>query len=341
VSHLGEHWTILTGLPKLAEFGGAAYGDHGWVVVGDCGGNSCGTGGGAQAFWSTDGLSWSRAPVKTGKNAIMGHAVWAAGSYWASGMAYTDPSVTDPGVAHFWRSDDGRSWDQIGTINLGPCRKSSCPYIGPMAVNAAGTLVLGWVQGGKGVASGTYVSPDGKTWTRIPDATLGLVEDSVFDLIAFGAGYLLVVAPYEGPGVVWASADGTTWTRSGELPVNIDGVRLATDGRRVVAELDSCVPDACHSEAWIQADDGTWSRQASWQGDTLTAVVYSGDAFFLTGWVDSRPRVRTSVDGLTWKEVDSDLTFDTCEAHWAAGGNGGIVMGDDTCYRLWFSTSAR
>src|SRR6185295_1303425 len=138
VSHLGEHWTILTGLPKLAEFGGAAYGDHGWVVVGDCGGNSCGTGGGAQAFWSTDGLSWSRAPVKTGKNAIMGHAVWAAGSYWASGMAYTDPSVTDPGVAHFWRSDDGRSWDQIGTINLGPCRKSSCPYIGPMAVNPTG-----------------------------------------------------------------------------------------------------------------------------------------------------------------------------------------------------------
>jgi len=337
-THLGEHWAAGNGFPKYAEFGGGAHGDHGWVVVGDCADRGCGTGGGAQAFWSPDGVGWSRAPVKAGKDVYMEQVAWAGSSYYAAGMRYPYPTEEDPATALFWRSSDGRSWDQASTIALAGCALS-CPYLGPIAANGAGTIVVGWLEDGKGKKSGTYVSSDAVSWTRIPPSTFGLTESPTIALTSTGSGFVMVLAPWREHGQVWASTDGVSWTAIGTLDANIDWIGMATDGRRIVAQVWVCRPKPCHTEMWASDDGAAWSLQASFPDDPLYAMAWSGNAFVAAGWTRDGLAVRKSVDGLAWTQIESDLSSDTCNLRWAAGGNAAILVGDNECNSLWYSGS--
>jgi hypothetical protein len=116
-----------------------------------------------------------------------------------------------------------------------------------------------------------WSSVDGRTWTEVSgdpnvfgahEAGPGRGHWQARAVAAGGPGYVVVGAEFETGGVVWLSADGTTWTRppreafagaalNGVVEVDDELIVVGTIGGREVPNL---------AVAWRSADGVTWER---------------------------------------------------------------------------------
>lgn len=203
----------------------------------------------AAAWTSPDGLAWDPAAP--------GPPFEDAAAY---GVAASDDRVvivgertaTEPAQAVAWVSDDGTTWTRL---------ESPAFADGTMrAVTWTGTA---FVAVGYGVADDramAWVSPDGSTWTTQPTSPALENHGKAIRLLAVATGNgTLLGAGWKsdagnGSGVVWTSADGTSWDR---LPdqVSMSGASLSgatLSGTLPVVVGTSGYPDNDQASAWYE-----------------------------------------------------------------------------------------
>jgi len=231
---------------------------------------------------SNDGLDWTRlddtadfvAPggrdilaVATDGQTLVAVGVDCAGEDW-------DTADCDAAV---WTSPDGYTWARVPhdeNVFGGPHDQDM------FAVTAGGpgfvAVGLDHVWGDDAAAMAVWVSPDGHDWTRVPhdDAVFGDASllTAAQDVVTGGPGLVAVgheTAALGGlgkhEGVVWASADGFTWTRvedqpgfSGNGDQGIHTVAAFGSGL-VAAGWDTSTPDP-DAVLWGSADGYDWTR---------------------------------------------------------------------------------
>ena len=100
-----------------------------------------------------------------------------------------------------WASDDGRSWTNLGRVEL--------PHQGSLAfvdIFELSGYLFADVATSRPHREMRLISTDGLTWEPfVPDAPV-----SAFDALPFGEGYIALGSGAEG---LWASADGVAWER--------------------------------------------------------------------------------------------------------------------------------
>ena len=198
----GRTWTRLSSVNagSAGRVQAIAAGPGGYVAVGTVGPVGHPT---TSAVWtSADGTDWRRVPDAPvlAKGAMASVAAGGPG-YVAVG------SALDSKAALVWLSADGRTWelapaqDSLEYHGLGITMADVTA--GPDRLVAVGHFLFGQ-QFGQGTA---WTSPDGKTWTRMPDqASFGQGEPQA--VIPDGGGYVAtgtVGAPDNYIPTVWLS----------------------------------------------------------------------------------------------------------------------------------------
>ena len=259
----GETWSRV---PHDEDVLGGAWiesvtlGGPGLVAVGGTGGYN--TDGDAVVWTSVDGITWSRVPHD---ESVFG----GANSYFMSDVTVGGPGLVavgsgggigpwDRGDNHaaVWTSVDGIIWSRVpddeALLSTGG---NSAPMLSVTA-GGPGLVAVGsdwWTQGL--ARTPVWTSPDGITWTRVPDDET--VRGVMMDVTVGGPGLVAVgcVCAASWSPVVWTSVDGITWT---PLPdddavlrhedhmysVNIQGpylVAVGTDGSGTVPRRDAVV----------------------------------------------------------------------------------------------------
>jgi hypothetical protein len=194
----GTGWTRLDDGPGMTDGRVAAItaGPTGFVAVGTTGPVGHPTG---SAVWrSDDGTSWTR--IVAGPTLAAGQMA----SVTAGGPGYVAVgSDLASRAALVWLSTDGRTWDlapsqdSLTYHGLGITMADVVAGLGGHLV-AVGHFLFGQ-QFGQGTA---WTSPDGRTWTRMPDQA------------SFGQGEPMAVIP-DGPGYV---ATGTVGAPDNYIP---------------------------------------------------------------------------------------------------------------------------
>jgi hypothetical protein len=205
-------------------FGGAwieavTVGGPGLVAVGGTGGYN--TGSDAAVWTSPDGFTWSRVP----------HDESVFGT--DTGQFISDVTAGGPGLvavgsgggigpwdhnngthAAVWTSVDGTTWSRVPNDDALLATGGNPAPMLSVAAGGPGLVAVGpdnWTAGQ--ARTPVWTSPDGFTWTRVPDDEA--VRGVMFDVIAGGPG-LIAVGSGGGTNrstpVVWTSVDGITWT---------------------------------------------------------------------------------------------------------------------------------
>ena len=224
-------WTSVDGItwsrvPRNEEvFGGAwitsvTVGGPGLVAVGGTDGYF--TDGDAVVWTSVDGITWSRVPHD--ENVFGG-----AGSQVINDVTVGGPGLVavgnDGGIgpwdnnadtnAAVWTSVDGITWSRVPHDET-VFGTGGNPSMLAVTVGGPGLVAVGADYLPSEAETPVWTSPDGITWTRVPNdvgvfgggAWIGSVTEGGPGLIAIGGMY--------GSGnkdVVWASVDGITWSR--------------------------------------------------------------------------------------------------------------------------------
>ena len=231
---------------------------------------------------------------------------------------------------------------------------------GPMRVDAItaggpGLVAVGWDEQG---AAG-WTSPDGRTWTQVPQEELG--SGSINDVTTGGPGLVAVgtndnelrrVAGEQAEGpthpVVWTSEDGRSWTRHPDDPV----FRDALFANAVTSGGPGVVAVGAHNKAWFSSDGMTWELaevppvpEGVYPGDDgrhpqvyLEQVAASDHRFVAVGTalmndadLSQVPIMWTSLDGRSWTDVPVDPEVFPRGADIAAithGANGFVAVGN-------------
>ena len=241
------------------------------------------------AVWtSVDGTTWVRV---LDDEAVFGGAgaqlMWDV-TMWGSGLVAVGSSYND---AAAWTSADGTHWTPVPHDEdvFGGPRIQEIESIAP---GGPGLVAVGWDESGEDTDGAVWTSPDGTTWTRVPDdgAVFGGEGMQRINRVTIG-GPGLVAVGMEGPddnidAAVWTSADGIAWTK--------------------VPPDESSLGGAGEQSMWGVARGGPGLVAVGWDGtDTGDAGV--GDA-----------AVWTSEDGISWVRVPHDATV--------FGGEGDQIM---------------
>jgi hypothetical protein len=221
-------WTSVEGytwarVPHEDEvFGGAwiesvTVGGPGLVAVGGTGGYN--VDGDAAVWTSVDGITWSRVPHD---ESVFGGD---------DGQFISDVTVGGPGLvavgsdggigpwdhntgthAAVWTSVDGTTWSRVPDNDaLVGTGGNPAPMLGVTAGGPGLVAVGSAIPVEPEARTPVWTSPDGLTWTRVPDDEA--VRGVMLDVVAGGPGLVAVGC---GSGawtpVVWTSVDGITWT---------------------------------------------------------------------------------------------------------------------------------
>ncbi len=213
-----------------------------------------------------------------------------------------------------------------------------------------GLVAVGLDLSGGGSDGAVWTSPDGVTWSRIPD------DEAVFggawmnDVTAGGPG--LVAVGRDGlTAAVWNSADGITWSRVAHDQA-VFGGRIAQEmfsvtagGPGLVAVGNIATIDDDDAAVWTSPDGVTWSRvhddvtvfggaRIQW----MFSVTVGGPGLVAVGIDDSGgdfdAAVWTSPDGVNWSRVSHDEAVlggsgDQSMRSVTAGGPGLVAVGRD------------
>jgi hypothetical protein len=214
----------------------------------------------AAAWRSTDGVTWTPAPLEGSAEAVRAVA-GGTGGYVAVGSAVSG-DTTRPAV---WTSADGRSWRAVATADaFAPLAGCDSTSLDDVAAGRGGFVAVGVEWGPCGQRGAAWSSPDGRTWTRAPSATGG---NGTRVVIATDIGYVAAGAADAAAGegmraAFWWSADGRSWTMAADqadfhgaepaaLLATASGVLAVGSAIRVV----DMVP-----VAWRSADGRAWVR---------------------------------------------------------------------------------
>jgi hypothetical protein len=307
----GPNWesmnAVTAGGPGLVAVGVASLGDDSDAAV----------------WTSPDGLTWTRVPhdevIFGGDRRQVMNAVVAGGpglvavGYDEAGAGRDESggAATDAAV---WTSADGLTWTRIPHDEAALGGHNSQGMNG-VAAGGPGLVAVGYDNAAEGRAgldsnAAVWTSPDGITWTRVPDdQVFGNYRWQMMNAVTLG-GPGLVAVGYDGAvtsydAAVWTSPDGVTWTRVPHDEEVFGNHRwqmmnaVAAGGPGLVAvgvEFGAHDPDAT---VWTSPDGVTWTRVPhdktvlggfSSQGmNTVMAggpgVVAAGNDTAMVGWV--------------------------------------------------------
>ncbi|HAX81064.1 MAG TPA: hypothetical protein DCY40_00655 [Actinobacteria bacterium] len=300
------------------------------VVAGGPGLLAFGSGGGDSdlVVWaSADGIAWTMLGMG---------AVDSEGPVWLHDAVVGGPGLVavgaKPATEDFdvivWTSTDGDSWVEVPD-ETGARSGSGDQAAFSLAVGGPGLVAVGYEEYEDEMDGAVWTSPDGITWTRVPDG-LGVFggpgDQRIFAVTVGGPGLVAVGEEFRDDALgiaVWVSPDGFAWTRvpddAGVLSglgeysafsVVAGGPGLVMVGRVSAGEIGS------DGAAWWSTDGSTWVRgdpDGALTGpgnQTLVSVVAAGNGLVAAGRDDSLGEedaaVWMSTDGITWVDVSTD-----------------------------------
>jgi hypothetical protein len=366
---LGENAGVWARLPDDAFSGDPAVGGMVSVAVGGPGFVAVGSDYSGDrwyaAVWtSPDGLSWTRVPHD---EAVFGGSVNATmlsvttGGPGLVAVGYVGllegdeisavhlPADRDQDAA-VWTSSDGYTWTRVPDDEA-VFGGDSYQLMYAVTEAASGLVAVGYDGPPHARNAAVWTSPDGYTWTRVPDdqsALEGGVMRSVIaadpGLVAVGQSDWLDGDPSSATGAtirhdaaVWTSPDGLTWTRipddeavfagSGEQRMR----SVAVGGSGLVAAGAEYSDGEWHAAVWTSPDAYTWSRVPVDETVFGSAVIESvveaeGLGLVLVGHDAPSAVVWTSPDGITWVRVPHDETvFGASDMRSVTAGGPGLV----------------
>ena len=240
-------------LPHLGpgEIRDVAAGGPGFVAVGrDDSGE-----GGAAAWTSTDGETWTRAPDSPAFRLGAMETVSRGGpGLVAAGWIYRPEAPPDRAkIAAFWTSRDGVTWERA-------------PHNADLEIG--GDVIDGWnngvrtiVAGGPGLIAVGATDRGGAVWTSTDGVDWRLaarLDDGVpADVVAGGPGFVAVGSTgeegWQPQARAWASQDGLAWER---VQPDLDGPALTA----VTARADGgLVAVGAGPGMWTSADGIKWA----------------------------------------------------------------------------------
>ncbi len=218
--------------------------------------------------------------------------------------------------------------------------------------------------GGAGTDAAVWTSPDGVTWSRVPNDGAVFTRAGMSSVTAWGLG-LVAVGQDEPNAAVWTSPDGVTWSRvphdeavfGGEVGSICGGAGMSSvtvGGPGLVAVGSDGSPDCdggSDAAVWTSVDGVTWSRVPhdevvfggetdGYYGQSMSSVTAGGPGLVAVGSDLGRVVVWTSVDGHVWSRVPHDESvFGGAEMNSViAGGPGLVAVGSDWLHAVvWTS----
>lgn len=231
-----------------------------YVAVGRAGGDPA-------AWTSPDGMTWRRAArdlPETGLETRLTTVAAGDGGIVAGGWA---ASPTAPTSSRLWWSADGAAWAVAlmgsGDVATGEELRVTSIAAGPAGWVAVGTVGPEWDPAG----SIAWTSPDGRSWTRAPDAA-ALHSGRMASVTATPSGWLAVGSDLDDrQGVSWVSTDGLDWTVSApQAALDNHGLKIrmtdavARDGRLVAVGNYLFGTQYGNATSWTSGDGLTWTR---------------------------------------------------------------------------------
>jgi hypothetical protein len=239
---------------------------------------------GAPHIWASDdeGATWQESPAQLRITAL------AAGGDGVIAFCYDPPSSQSTSL---WTSADGLSWRPVAQA----AGVFASADVASVAQTSQGLAAGGSVgPRGQGQGAGIWTSPDGFTWTKVPN------DAGIFGDGSDGSEVIQVVA---GPRGILALGQR---------------VVVTTQGGRAFEQIAWASPDGVH---WRQAvtpffDSNEYFGQVvAWQGGFVQFTDEGGETI-----------VWSSPDGLTWTRVGSDELFDgTARVSSATGFQQGVA----------------
>lgn len=242
-----------------------------------------------------------------------------------------------------WTSPDGVIWtrQEVPTLGTdGTAERMTSVVAGPNGFVAGGSVGPELFDR----RARFWTSPDGVTWTPVPDDPAGFADAEVRSIAVLANGGLVavgVVGPAQHPtgSVAWVSSDGSGWRRvdaaafAGGLAVSV--IEGGSVGLVAVGwDLDRRNAVTWTSVAglgWTRAPDET-SRQHSGGYAWMTDVSLVGDELIAVGDLQGLQRgtatAWTSRDGATWQQSRSAPVQEGAEFYAIIpGGPGALVVG--------------
>jgi hypothetical protein len=334
---LADRWEPID-LPGASDAPvGAVHGDPGFVIVGtDCR-DACHNG--AAAWFSADGVEWERVKLPDANlgSGGMSEVAWSGSSYFAVGHEFGPGPDPNAGfvTAHFWRSEDGRAWTKLGSIELGSCYEG-CPMASGLLALPDGAMFVGsFVRTLKRVRAAWSVS--GSDWNFIKSTAVGFAPGTDARVTAatrFGSGIAAIWTTFDGRSSAWRTADAQSWSRLGRLDsAPTFESSIATDGRIIVVADSPCDEEDCTTAIWASNDAGPFMKVADRLRARWPRLTYTGEEFVL---VADGPQalVWTSTDGSVWHDHAFDQPLDECFQSLAGGGGMAILIG---CGGAWIA----
>jgi hypothetical protein len=297
----GRTWHVQPSLPMhdvsdhVDSIHGIAAGPAGVVIIGSTVGKDRTA---VAAWYSPDGLTWTVAPEQrslgggsdrtTGMNAIAAVddgwiAVGEEGPANIECVACWISAVT-------WTSNDGLRWTRSAEGgDLAEAALTGITAGGHGYVGVGTALDTDPWQGAEGLSlhGVVWTSPDGRSWSRVPDEDLFHAASGVdAPAVAMAGGRLVAVgAITEESGttsIAWWSDDGRTWSRVhapqlAEGPTG--GVVAVRDGVMAVGTRSTGISPGCPTGTWESPDGTAWS----------CAVASTGRAGFIARGIASSP----------------------------------------------------
>jgi hypothetical protein len=293
------------------------------------------------AVWtSPDGVTWSRAPhdeVVFGGDGVQVMRAVAASGPGLVAVGYDGPvGHVDVGVsadisdldAAVWISPDGISWTRIPPDEVA-FGGGSDQAMWSVVAGGPGLVAVGSDASGGNDDAAVWTSPDGVTWSRVPndeEVFGGDGDQAMWSVAAGGPG--LVAVGHDGPigdwdAAVWTSPNGVSWTRVPHSETLFGGEdhqamwSVVPGGPGLVAVGYDHSIGAGVAAVWTSPDGVTWTRvphdEVVFGGDNWQAMwslVAADSGLVAVGYDNSGGNtdaaVWTSPDGVTWSRVPHD-----------------------------------
>ena len=270
---------------------------------------------------------------------LPGFPAYRGTTQYVTGIALGDSFVVATVDGHQIWYGDGESWTEADTSAL------TGMYIARLVTYAGGVMAFGqkaeawdaqqWFTGIE-----IAISPDGKTWTRIPESDLPVFDRAQFMTAASGPAGVVVAGEvvtgeydrhsFSPQSFTWRSNDGIHWQMSDAIP-DWDqwGGALVGGNKGYVAYavngLAGASTDGLH---WVPNGDqiiyGTRNQQVLALPDGFVAMGTCGGDDWL------------STHGNEWHSIGDEVPFQRCEATYAGDGKRVVAL---TLDGLWQTTN--
>ncbi len=286
-----------------------------------------------ESVFGGEGFQWMQSVIAGGPGLVAVGSIGPVGSFG--------------GDAAVWTSSDGISWLRVphdeAVFGGGDFQEMVSVTVGGPGLVAVG-------MGRSSFDAAVWTSPDGISWSRVPDGEdvlKGEGDQQIRRVTAGGPGLVAVGVDFsggDGDAAVWTSPDGISWSRvphdeavfGGEgfqamSGVVVGGPGLVAVGSDLTGDDDGAVwtsPDGIswsrvpHDEGVFGGEGDQWMRRLTAGGPGLVAVGV--DTWAAAVW--------TSSDGISWSRVPHDESVFGGEGNQAmvsvtVGGPGLVAVG--------------